>query len=134
MDLGGPHDLAPMQRGRQQRVSPADLKDPIAMADVAAAAGVSLRSLQDAFTRARGMTLMQCIRARRLECLRAALAGARRSVSAIAHSAGLGHRGRAAAPLSGALRRGAERNLAAPRPLNVGQANIDRSQRRVRRL
>jgi transcriptional regulator GlxA family with amidase domain len=88
-----------MRRGRQQRVGPADLKEPIAMADVVAV-GVSLRSLQDAFTRPHGWTLMQCIQRRRLECWRAVLAGARQLVSSIAHTAGLGHRGCAADPLS----------------------------------
>lgn len=72
---------------------------PISMADIAAAAGVPLRSLQDAFKRARGMTLSEALLAVRLQHFRQALCapppGA--SVADIAYECGFGHLGRAAA-------------------------------------
>lgn len=72
---------------------------PIAMAEIAAAAGVCLRSLQDAFKAARGITLTDCIRNTRLDRFRAALEDLEGpdSVTDIAFAAGFGHLGRAAA-------------------------------------
>ena len=72
---------------------------PIAMAEVAEAAGVCLRSLQEAFKRTRGVTLSQAVQNARLERFRAQLCtpGGADSVAAIAFAAGLGHLGRAAA-------------------------------------
>jgi AraC-like DNA-binding protein len=77
----------------------AHLGDPLAVGDVAAAAGANLRALQSAFKRARGVTLTQCIQIKRLERFRAELtrAGGGRSVTEIAYAVGLGHLGRAAA-------------------------------------
>jgi AraC-like DNA-binding protein len=77
----------------------AHLDSPLAVGEVAAAAGANLRALQSAFKRERGQTLTQCIQAKRLERFRAKLdrAGEGQSVTEIAYSVGLGHLGRAAA-------------------------------------
>lgn len=71
----------------------------IAMADVAAAAGVCLRSLQDAFKKARGTTLTEAVQTARLERFRGALLDpdGPEQVADIAFAAGFGHLGRAAA-------------------------------------
>lgn len=71
----------------------------ISMAEIATAAGVSLRSLQDAYRKARGMTLGEGLLALRLERFRAALVGQEGecSVADAAFAAGFGHLGRAAA-------------------------------------
>lgn len=72
---------------------------PIAMADVALAAGASLRALQETFRHHRGETLTERLQAIRLERLRAALmvSGEKASVTELMVQAGLGHAGRAAA-------------------------------------
>lgn len=77
----------------------AHLDRALAVADVAAAAGANLRALQGAFKRERGMTLTQCIQAKRLDRFHAELgcAGDDSSVTSIAYAVGLGHLGRAAA-------------------------------------
>jgi AraC-like DNA-binding protein len=76
-----------------------NLDRSFAVADIAAAAGVSLRSLQEGVRRQRGMTLTQMIETLRLEGFRSALADPanRGSVTEIAGLVGLGHLGRAAA-------------------------------------
>lgn len=73
--------------------------EAIAMADVAKAAGASLRALQDAFRQHRGQTLTERLQEIRLERLRAALTDrdADASVTDMIFRAGLGHAGRAAA-------------------------------------
>ncbi|WP_377291804.1 AraC family transcriptional regulator [Rhizobium sp. SG2393] len=73
--------------------------DAITAGDIAAAAGVPLRTLQESFRKARGMTLIEALQAVRLEKLRAALlaGGPETSVSDAVFAAGLGHLGRAAA-------------------------------------
>jgi AraC-like DNA-binding protein len=70
-----------------------------AVADIAAASGVSLRSLQEGVRRERGTTLTHMIEAIRLERFRAALLDPAKhgSVTEIACMAGIGHLGRAAA-------------------------------------
>ncbi|MGL4285514.1 MAG: helix-turn-helix domain-containing protein [Phreatobacter sp.] len=72
---------------------------PIAMADVARAAGTNLRSLQEAFRRHRGETLTERLQTIRLERLRETLidAGDEARVTELIFQAGLGHAGRAAA-------------------------------------
>lgn len=77
----------------------ANIDRSFAVADIAGAAGVSLRSLQEGIRRERGSTLTQMIETIRLERFRAALAdpGNRGSVTEIAGLVGLGHLGRAAA-------------------------------------
>lgn len=72
---------------------------PIAMAEIAAASGVCLRSLQEAFKEARGITLTESIRNTRLDRFRAALQDPEgpASVTDIAFAVGFGHLGRAAA-------------------------------------
>lgn len=72
---------------------------PFSAADVAEAAGVSLRALQDAFRKARDESLWQAVQGVRLEKLRAHLMGADEttSVADAVFAAGLGHLGRAAA-------------------------------------
>jgi len=90
---------APSAVRRAEDYIVANLDGALAVADVAAAAGANLRALQGAFKRERGMTLTQCIQAKRLERFRAELsrAGEDRSVTSIAYAVGLGHLGRAAA-------------------------------------
>jgi len=90
---------APSAVRRAEDYIAANLDSPLAVADVAAAAGAHLRALQGAFKRERGMTLTQCIQAKRLERFRAELsrAGEGCSVTSIAYAVGLGHLGRAAA-------------------------------------
>ena len=72
---------------------------PVAMADVAEAAGTSLRSLQEAFRQHRAQTLGERLQEIRLERLRAALIdqGDDASITDMIFQAGLGHAGRAAA-------------------------------------
>ena len=71
----------------------------ISMADIAAAAGVCLRSLQDAFKKARGTTLTEAVQTARLERFRKMLLDrdGPEHVADIAFAAGFGHLGRAAA-------------------------------------
>lgn len=73
--------------------------DPISMADIANAAGTPLRSLQETYRRARGMTLSDAVLMRRLELFRAALTNpqSHSTVAEIAFECGFGHLGRAAA-------------------------------------
>lgn len=71
---------------------------PLTMAEVAVAAGTSLRSLQEGFRRFNGTTLTQTIQDARLARFRAALLAPQpgASVAQLALAAGLGHLGRAA--------------------------------------
>lgn len=84
---------------RAQDFMAANAERAISMAEIAAASGVSLRSLQDAYRKARGMTLGEGLLKLRLERFRAALLvrGASVSVAEAAFAAGFGHLGRAAA-------------------------------------
>lgn len=77
----------------------ANIDRPIAVADIAAAAGVGLRALQDGVRRERATTLTDMIETMRLERFRAALTDPPETgtVTEIAGMAGLGHLGRAAA-------------------------------------
>lgn len=70
----------------------------LTMAEVAATAGISLRSLQEGFRRHRHATLTQTIQNARLTKFRRALlaASADASVTELAFAAGLGHLGRTA--------------------------------------
>lgn len=90
---------APAAVRRAEEFIEAHAGEAIAMADIAAAAGVPLRSLQEAFKRARGMTLSEAVLATRLdhfhERLKSPPPGA--SVADIAFECGFGHLGRAAA-------------------------------------
>ncbi|MBL0372810.1 AraC family transcriptional regulator [Rhizobium sp. KVB221] len=71
----------------------------VSMEEVAAAAGVSLRSLQDSYKRSQGLTLGEGLLDARLICFREGLlaAGPSATVAEIAFAAGFGHLGRAAA-------------------------------------
>jgi AraC-like DNA-binding protein len=73
--------------------------EPLTMAEIAAHAGVSLRSLQVGFRRCRGTTLSARMQSLRLARFRAALIAAQpgATVAGLAFAAGLGHLGRAAA-------------------------------------
>lgn len=84
---------------RAQDYMAANVERAISMADIATASGVSLRSLQDAYRRARGMTLGEGLLSLRLERFRDTLltANAPGSVADAAFAAGFGHLGRAAA-------------------------------------
>ena len=59
-------------------------KEPLTLAEAAACAGCSVRALQLAFRRCRGMTLMAALRRIRLDAARAALADGPTSICAIA--------------------------------------------------
>ncbi len=71
---------------------------PIAAGDIAEAAGVPLRTLQDSYKKARGQTLMEALQDARLVRLRQTLLkpSADISVADAVFSCGLGHLGRAA--------------------------------------
>ncbi|WP_133170124.1 helix-turn-helix domain-containing protein [Kumtagia ephedrae] len=71
---------------------------PFTAADVAEAAGTSLRSLQEGLRRQKATTLMRMVETIRLDRFRAALTdpSGRQTVTEAAYAAGLGHLGRAA--------------------------------------
>lgn len=77
----------------------ANIESSFSVADIAEAAGISLRSLQEGVRRQRGTTLTQMIETVRLERFRTALQDSCNcsSVTEIACLVGLGHLGRAAA-------------------------------------
>ena len=78
----------------------ANAREPIGLADIAVAAGVSARALQSGFRRIRDSTPMARLREIRLELARADLAqptGDGRSVASIANRYGFAHLGRFAA-------------------------------------
>lgn len=77
----------------------ANAERAISMAEIAAVSGVSLRSLQDAYRKARGLTLGEGLLLLRLERFRRSLLSidAHGSVADAAFAAGFGHLGRAAA-------------------------------------
>lgn len=89
----------PIAVRRAQDFMAANAHRAIAMADIAEAAGTPLRSLQDAYRKARGMTLTEGLLSVRLDLFRAALLSRDRtcSVAEAAFAAGFGHLGRAAA-------------------------------------
>jgi AraC-like DNA-binding protein len=89
----------PIAVRRAQDYMAANAERAISMAEIAAAAGVSLRSLQDAYRKARGMTLGNGLLALRLDRFRTALLSGecKFSVADAAFAAGFGHLGRAAA-------------------------------------
>ncbi|MDQ1184236.1 AraC family transcriptional regulator [Agrobacterium larrymoorei] len=70
----------------------------ITAADIAEAAGVPLRTLQDSYRKAKGQTLMEAVQDARLELLRQSLLrpSADISVADAVFASGLGHLGRAA--------------------------------------
>ena len=84
---------------RAQDFMAANAERPISMAEIAAVSGVSLRSLQDAYRKARGMTLGEGLLWLRLDRFRGSLLKAEYhgSVADAAFAAGFGHLGRAAA-------------------------------------
>lgn len=89
----------PLAVRRAQDFMAAHAERAISMAEIAAVSGVSLRSLQDAYRKARGMTLGDGLLMLRLERFRSTLlaAEAQGSVADAAFAAGFGHLGRAAA-------------------------------------
>lgn len=89
----------PIAVRRAQEYMTANAERAITMAEIAAAASVSLRSLQDAYRKARGVTLGEGLLALRLDRFRVALLSGECnfSVAEAAFAAGFGHLGRAAA-------------------------------------
>ena len=89
----------PIAVRRAQEFMAANAEHAISMAEIAAASGVSLRSLQDAYRKARGVTLGEGLLALRLDRFRRALLSmeSHGSVADAAFAAGFGHLGRAAA-------------------------------------
>jgi AraC-like DNA-binding protein len=92
-------EAAPRAVRRAEAYIDAHISDPIAMEDVARAAGANLRSLQNAYRKTFGATLTETIQGKRLELFRRRLGdpAAPASITEIAYSAGLAHLGRAAA-------------------------------------
>jgi AraC-like DNA-binding protein len=92
---GAQRDLAPWQVRRAEAWLEAHVAEPITMEDLAAGVGISLRTIQHAFRRARQCTPRQFLRQRRLELahqrLREAPIGA--TVTGIALECGFGHFG-----------------------------------------
>lgn len=88
--------IAPGHIRRAEAWIDAHANEAIGIAEMAAAAGVSARTLQEAFRRHRGVSPLQFLRARRLEIahrkLLAAEPGA--TVASVAHSIGFCHLGR----------------------------------------
>jgi AraC-like DNA-binding protein len=110
--------IAPASVRRAERFIEENALEPMGLADVAAAAGVSARALQMAFRRFRDTTPMEHLRALRLDMARGALARAGRdggSVASVALEHGFGSLSRFAADYkarfqespSDTLRRGA---------------------------
>jgi AraC-like DNA-binding protein len=89
----------PIAVRRAQDYMAANAEQAISMAEIAVASGVSLRSLQDAYRKARGVTLGEGLLTLRLERFRSTLLSvdAQGSVADAAFAAGFGHLGRAAA-------------------------------------
>jgi AraC-like DNA-binding protein len=89
----------PMAVRRAHEFMAANADSAISMGEIAAVSGVSLRSLQDAYRKARGMTLGEGLLALRLERFRQLLLAKEKvaSVADAAFSVGFGHLGRAAA-------------------------------------
>lgn len=89
---------APCAVRRAEAYALAHLGEALSMADIAAAAGVGLRTLQDTFKRQHGQTLTEWIQTQRLEQFRQSLMRAHEGalVTQLAYEAGLGHLGRAA--------------------------------------
>ncbi|MFT3771833.1 MAG: AraC family transcriptional regulator [Minicystis sp.] len=102
-----PHSASALLAQTPQRVTPGSVRraeeyidahaaEPITLADIASAAGVSVRSLQAAFKGYRGTTPMERLRARRLELARQHLlaADAGTTVASVVTTLGLGDAGR----------------------------------------
>jgi transcriptional regulator GlxA family with amidase domain len=92
--------IAPFAVRRVERFIEENARQPIGLADLADAAGVSVRALQTAFRRFRNTTPTARLRALRLELARSELARAGReggTVASIANEFGFGHLGRFAA-------------------------------------
>ena len=89
----------PIAVRRAQDFMAANAERAISMAEIAAVSGVSLRSLQDAYRKARGVTLGDGLLLLRLERFRQSLLSVDTlgSVADAAFAAGFGHLGRAAA-------------------------------------
>lgn len=93
------NDCGPMAVRKADDFMRAHAATPIATGDIAVAAGVPLRTLQESYRKARGMTLTEALHDIRLEKLRSLLLSgeADLSVADAVFSVGLGHLGRAAA-------------------------------------
>ena len=77
-------DVALCYVQRAEEIFRRKAKEPLTLAEAAACAGCSVRALQLAFRRCRGMTPMAALRRIRLEAARAALADGPTSIHAIA--------------------------------------------------
>jgi transcriptional regulator GlxA family with amidase domain len=111
---GQPHAYSDALHGRAAGATPrhvrlaeeyirANLAEPLSAGEIAAAAGVSVRTLDQAFARHRRYTPMQLLRALRLERVRADLerAAPGATVSSVALAWGFPHLGRFAAYYAG---------------------------------
>lgn len=89
-------DAATWQVKRVEEWIDAHYADPVAVDDLAAVAGISVRSLQNAFRRLRGCTPMEALTRRRLEAAREALyaASPQTTVTQVAADCGFFHFGR----------------------------------------
>jgi transcriptional regulator GlxA family with amidase domain len=90
----------PLAVRRAQDYMAANVERALSMVEIAAASGVSLRSLQDAYRKARGVTLGEGLLMLRLERFHRSLIASKGkgvSVADAAFASGFGHLGRAAA-------------------------------------
>jgi AraC-like DNA-binding protein len=92
-------DAAPRAVRRAEAYIDAHFAEPIAMQDIARAAGANLRSLQTAFRKTFAATLTERIQDKRLELFRRRLndPAASGSITELAYSVGLAHLSRTAA-------------------------------------
>lgn len=91
--------IAPRHVRRAEDYIRTHAAEPLTLAGIAAAAGVSVRALSEGFRKARQTTPMACLREQRLAAAREALlrAGPKDTVAAIASDWGFGNLGRFAA-------------------------------------
>jgi AraC-like DNA-binding protein len=94
-----PAPADPLAVRKAQEFMEAHAERPISMSEIAANSGVSLRTLQDAYRKARNMPLSQGLADLRLARFRSRLLARNgsQSVADAAYTVGLGHLGRAAA-------------------------------------
>lgn len=98
--MARPHsDCGPIAVRKADDFMRAHAATAIATSDIAVAAGIPLRTLQESYRKARGKTLTEALQTMRLEKLRSILlsGSADLSVADAIFSVGLGHLGRAAA-------------------------------------
>lgn len=112
--LAEPEAAAPRHVRQAEEIIAADPSLPHSLADLAAHAGISIRTLQAGFRRHRGMTPREFVRGRRLDQARAALLDAAPGtrVTDVAFDAGYEHLGRFASDYKACYGESPSRTLA----------------------